>query len=164
MITKLKVRSSHRFPRANTSTSPIPISFDLSLIICFNPSPAMFSKHGLYAFVHGKRIGDAKPPPFLRFRSSSFFIIGTISLAVFTVRIPQTLALVLILTSELGHLSLLAGSSRASIRFDGESRRRGEGCPEMDFYLSQCLWSCLGCGLPYVQFVQLTSAARSDTT
>jgi hypothetical protein len=44
----------------------------------------MFSKDSIYTFVYGTRIGNSKPPPFLSFRSSSFFIIGTISLAIFT--------------------------------------------------------------------------------
>lgn len=47
----------------------------------------MFTKAGLYTFIYGTRIDNADPPPFLKFRSSSSFIIATITIAVFTVRI-----------------------------------------------------------------------------
>ncbi|KAG0651243.1 putative MFS-type transporter [Hyphodiscus hymeniophilus] len=63
----------------------------------------MFSKAGLSIFVYGTRIGNAPPPPFLRFRSSNYFIIGTISLAVFT---------------SLGHISLFFGSSSLTFCID----------------------------------------------
>ncbi|RDW79861.1 MFS transporter-like protein [Coleophoma cylindrospora] len=44
----------------------------------------MFTKDGIYTFIHGTRIGNAAAPPFLKFRSSHSFIIGTIATAVFT--------------------------------------------------------------------------------
>jgi hypothetical protein len=53
----------------------------------------MFTKAGFYTFLYGTRIGDADAPPFLKFRSSSSFIIATIIIAVFTVRISNSLNL-----------------------------------------------------------------------
>lgn len=47
----------------------------------------MVTKAGLYTFIYGTRIDQADPPPLLRFRSSSSFIIATIVIAVYTVRI-----------------------------------------------------------------------------
>lgn len=55
----------------------------------------MVSRAGLYTFIYGTRIDDADPPPLLRLRASSSFIIATIVIAVFTVRItcPHTVIL-----------------------------------------------------------------------
>ncbi len=43
------------------------------------------SANGFYTFLYGMRIGDAKAPPFLKYRSSNLFITATVALAVFTV-------------------------------------------------------------------------------
>ncbi len=44
----------------------------------------MFTKDDLYTFVYGTRIGNAKAPPLLKFRSSKTFIVSTVTLAIFT--------------------------------------------------------------------------------
>jgi len=45
----------------------------------------MSTTEAIWTFVLGKRIGNAPPPMFLKFRSSETFIICTIMVAVFTV-------------------------------------------------------------------------------
>jgi hypothetical protein len=47
----------------------------------------MFTKAGFFTFVYGTRVGDADAPPFLKLRSSNYFIILTIALAIFTVSV-----------------------------------------------------------------------------
>ena len=81
----------------------------------------MITKAGLYTFIYGERIGDAKAPPFLKFRSSNALIIATIAIAVFTVRI----ALMFLdkLSRKIGYLPLLVGSSCIAICLDGPGRR-----------------------------------------
>jgi hypothetical protein len=82
--------------------------------------PAMFTKAGLYTFIYGERVGDAKAPPLLKFRSSNALIIATIAIAVFTVRI----ALLFLdnFSPKIGYFPLLVGSSRLTFCLDGPGR------------------------------------------
>jgi hypothetical protein len=68
---------------------------DRPILFAFSYSPLqsavseiMFNKVALSTFISGLRIQDARPPPFLRFRSSNAFIVATVVIAVFTVGIP----------------------------------------------------------------------------
>jgi len=47
----------------------------------------MISKAGFYTFIYGTRVENAEAPLLLKFRSSNAFIVTTIVIAVFTVRL-----------------------------------------------------------------------------
>lgn len=81
----------------------------------------MLTKAGVYTFFLGTRVGDAAAPPFLKFRSSSAFIIATISLAIFTVSLYTSKRLASVLTY-LGYISLLGRCACIAICLDGQSR------------------------------------------
>jgi len=105
----------------------------------------MFTKAGLYSFIYGKRIGNATAPAFLRLRSSNSFIIGTIAIAVFTVRRFYLILLEKTKSSHSsGHLPLFIGGPCFAVRVDREGRRSGRRFAAMDIYIFECLWSRIG--------------------
>ena len=85
----------------------------------------MITRAGLYTFIYGTRINDADPPPLLRLRSSSSFIIATIVIAVFTVRIMRNSLRYwpVPYVNNIGYLPLLGYSTRSSIRVDRQGTR-----------------------------------------
>jgi hypothetical protein len=101
----------------------------------------MITKASLYTFIYGTRVGNAPPPPYLKFRSSSAFIISTIVIAIFTVSILESCGSNVENLTRAGHIPLFYGSACPALCFHGQSRHSGKGFAEMDVCVSECVWS-----------------------